>query len=970
MNKFAEREVETLAGHAEKVPEKIEQEPSISPVQKSEVQPVKKDIVSELLEEKPSTMGDRKRAKQDLAKSVKGNTDAARDAIVKQFPHLKREDLYFDKTTSLGQDRYTISVISPFTGKRKKFVGNSWSDAARGMVDPIFDEMATNKVVQKTTEKPKLTTKQIQARKIAEAERKKLESRNAEELIERKSQAEKERVVAFKSIGIGQAKEAAPEVKAEVIPDNADGIELEQALEETLSPNDTLRAQAMAEAQHMRDKIVGKLNGMWAKFDVEAPFKSVDAPKTGKAVKLFYDTKNAYLEEAKGIVKDLKELKLNPDQLWDSFLAAESGTALPTPEMNKARDIFRDYFDKSFEKLKKEGVLTLPWPQSAISRLEQTISDLQTKLTAPNIKKQVEGRIGKEIQEIRGTIALLKKLKYIPKSASLITQALAEVLPDVQPKTLRKFAIAAHKKRTSGALADWIATQSQIREVLHPYDFIGNYANRKGSDIALLRIANSAIDEGLASKGERLGFKMQPGEFPALEGYYLHPAVYEYLKNLTNPLPFNVYDKISRWAKASIVFDPTYLGTLIPYFRTLLQNPTKLAKLPKYWKQALHDLLNKTPAYIEFLEKGGASSPYPEVRDFQTWLEVEKLKNGSPEQMIFKHILTKDGAVDLFNKMANFSWMVDRLARFAYYNLLVDKGFSADDAAKLSAENFVDYNKLPAKTRRWMGRIFFAPATQVLSIIQDVVMAASPFKLASKLFKDKESFKNDNINKERLRLLAGTIIVLGAISQLMKQWGFKEDEFGTRYSTEFEDENGRKKEVVLSMTHPLNYSLRWVNTFWRGFGAGETSPSQKLWGRLTGQLGPVPNMIRELGDNQDRNGKKIWDPVGDSFPTTIYKVSKYIFSHLEPFGLQKFHTRDERKAARESVKERMGWSEWFMDSIQFMYERKTESERVSSKIRYLRSQMKRLAKDGEFTEDAQKRYEKAINELALTLEDK
>ena len=725
--------------------------------------------------------------------------------------------------------------------------------------------------------KPKLTPQQIQNRKVAEAERKKIETRNAKELQERKSQAEKERVVAFRAMGIGKAREAAPEVKEEVIPNNPDSTELEEDLELELSPNDEVRTQAFAEAQLMKDKIVGKLNGIWAKFDVEAPFKAVNAPRTGKAVKLFYDTKNTYLEEAKGLVKKLKSLKLSKEDLWDAFLAAETDKDLISPEMNQARDMFRDYFDKSFDKLKEEGILSLPWPKSAIARLEQQITDLKTKLTAPNIKKQMQGRVNKEIEEIRKTIAILNNLKYVPKSASLISKALAEVLPDIQPKTLRQFAIAAHKKRTTGALADWVADRPEIKDVLHPYDFIGYYADRKGNDIALLRIANAAIEENLASKGERLGFKMRPGEFPALEGYYLHPAMYEYLKNLTNPLPFNIYDKISRWAKASIVFDPTYLGTLIPYFRTLLQNPAKLAKLPKYWKKALNDMLNKTPAYLEFLENGGASNPYPETRDFQSWLDVEKLKNGSPEQLLFQQFLTKEGAKDLFNRLADFSWMVDRLARLAYYNLLVDKGFSPSDSAKLAAENFVDYNKLPAKTRRWMGRIFFAPATQVLSIINDVVLASAPVTLAKSFFKGDGSFKNDDINKERVRLLAGTILVLAAISQLMKQWGFKEEEVGTRYVAEYEDENGKKKEVVLTPTHPLNYSLRWVNTFWRGFGPGETSPSQKLWGRLAGQLGPVPKMIQELGENENRDGKRIWDPVGDSLPVALYKISKYLF---------------------------------------------------------------------------------------------
>ena len=65
----------------------------------------------------------------------------------------------------------------------------------------------------------------------------------------------------------------------------------------------------------------------------------------------------------------------------------------------------------------------------------------------------------------------------------------------------------------------------------------------------------------------------------------------------------------------------------------------------------------------------------------------------------------------------------------------------------------------------------------------------------------------------------------------------------------------------------------------------------------------------------------------------------------------------------------MGWAEWFMESIEFFYSRKTKRERTVSKIRYLKSQMKRLAKTGELTEDARVRYENAIESLTSDTDD-
>ncbi len=863
---------------------------------------------------------------------------------------------------------YAISINEGSSEEVKNHFRNEYKKTTGELIERFPNEEHWKESDLLKTEQPQLTEQQIRNRKIAEAERKKTEVRRAEELEDKKSQAEKERLVAFKALGIDTPSRAASDIKEDLLPSNEDAENLESDEEQMLSPDEQSRAQAFEESLLMKDKVSNKLQGIFSKIDIESPFNAVNAPNTGRAVKTFHDTQNAYLEEVKGVIQQLGNLKLSNDELWDSFLAAETGVDLPKPEMNQARDLIRDYFDRSFSTYHEEGGLSLPWPQSAIQRLEQNIVDLKTRLSLSNIKKQSSNKIENEIINIRKTISLLDKLKYIPKPVTLITQALADVLAEVDPKYLHRFSISAHKKRTTGALSDWVAKEPKIKEVLHPFDFLGYYAGRKGRDIALLRVTKNAIDEGLASRGEKVGFKMDPIKFPALAGYNVHPALFEYINNLTNPIPFNTYDKISRLLKSTIVFDPTYIGVLLPYFRTLIQNPKFLARVPKYWKKAVYDLVNKTPDYVQFVEAGGASNPYPETKDFKAWLEKEKLNNGSLQQVLYNSILTKEGAKDLFNKIADFSWMMERLARLAYYNMLLDKGFPVSDAAKLSAENFVDYSKLPAKTRRWLGRIFFAPVTQLLMVINDFVLEKAPFKLAASFMKDKNNFKNDRINKERTRNLIGTMIVLGGISALYKAFGFKEEEFGTRYTAEFEDKDGKQKEVVVTPIHSLNYQLRWINTYLRGFGPGESSPTQKLWGRLMGQIGPFPNLVTELGENKDFNGKKIWDPVGDGMSTILAKIMKHTLSKIEPFSVQKFHTPEEKKYARGKVKELMGWTEWFMDSIEFLYERKPEQMRKISKVKYLRREVKRLAKEGTLTEDARERYQKAIDEMLSSSE--
>jgi len=810
---------------------------------------------------------------------------------------------------------------------------------------------------------PQLTEQQIRNRKIAAARAEKIQKQRAIETEQRKERAERERRVAFKALGIEKQSEAVKEAD-EIIPQNEDTQQAEVLEEESLDPETARRMQAFAEMRLLKDEISTKLKGVWSRVDVEAPFKAVGASKTGRAVKLFYDTKNAYLEEARGLIKKLDTLGLTKEQRWDAFLAAETENVPADPQIAAGRQIFRDYFDSSFAKYESEGGLSLPWPGSAIARLKQRIVDLQTKLTAPNIVKHALGQVEKEIADIRKEIAILRKLKYVPKTVPLITQALADALSEIDPKSGSRLAIHAHRIRKSGALADWIKEEPLIKEVLDPLDFVRDYAQRKGGDIALLRIIKSAESEGLASKGEKLGFKMDPIKFPALAGYNVHPALFEHLTNLANPIPFNTYDKISRWAKGTIVFDPSYfIGVLLPYFRTLIQFPATLAKLPKYWRKAMTDFLDATPAYVEAIENGLASTPFPEAGDFQTWVEKAKMGPASPIELMANTLLTKDGLKHLGNQIGNFTWTIERIGRLAYYNMLLDKGFSVADAAKLAAENFLDYNKLPAKTRRWMSRIFFAPAFQMLSLINDSLLLYSPAKLAKELITDPKAFKSAKVNKERISLLIGTAIVLIGIEEMYRRFGFKRDEFGTRYTAEFIDENGKAKELVIVPSHPLNVSLRWINTFWRGFGPGESLPLQKIWGRASGQLGPVPSFIVEVTNNKNREGKQIWDPVGDNALTAMKKVSLFALGKIEPFIVSKFHTPEQRKAAKEKMRDAFGYLDCVLDSIEFFYDRKPEYERDEAKIKYLRGKLSHLKREGDLDEATEERYHKAIEAI-------
>jgi hypothetical protein len=89
----------------------------------------------------------------------------------------------------------------------------------------------------------------------------------------------------------------------------------------------------------------------------------------------------------------------------------------------------------------------------------------------------------------------------------------------------------------------------------------------------------------------------------------------------------------------------------------------------------------------------------------------------------------------------------------------------------------------------------------------------------------------------------------------------------------------------------------------------------------------------------------------------------HVVKKTTPFVASKFYTPEERHAAREKIKESFGVPDYFIDSIQFFYERKPESARNMAKIKYLKSQVSKLRRDGNLSEDAEERYRQAIESL-------
>lgn len=169
-------------------------------------------------------------------------------------------------------------------------------------------------------------------------------------------------------------------------------------------------------------------------IDVEAPFQRAGAKRTGIAVKTYHAKRIVEQERALQAAKrDLRPFDLTPEEgMQVTFRAGDSPKLKEydvQPKINQAAEVTKKYYTDAFDRLKKDNVLSNPWPESHIMRNEKKIFELQEQTL-----KYQEGILK---EEARVKTKTKQKVRTVEENTETIRKVIDESAPveTVAPET-------------------------------------------------------------------------------------------------------------------------------------------------------------------------------------------------------------------------------------------------------------------------------------------------------------------------------------------------------------------------------------------------------------------------------------------------------------------------------------------------------------------------------------------------------
>lgn len=686
------------------------------------------------------------------------------------------------------------------------------------------------------------------------------------------------------------------------------------------------------------DKINSKTSKFFSNFvsklDVEYPFKKVDAPKTGFAVKNYFDQINKHIEQGHFVAKQIKKLGLTKDQLNNAVLQAESAIPPRDPKERQAWTMMRSYFDKALKDLQTQGVLKKGFIENIATGILAEIKALddQIKLAkSPRIKEKLHTQ----------QKDLLEQLKEISsfKFVSIPVRNLFSDAMKADPARVRRAVKFLNKKRRKTIrLQDLVDSGLVDKKDLTPELIIGSYSRKYGRDIALAKVINSAKREGLATLEPREGYVKIPGYVaPELARYYIHPAFADYIQAYTAPPSFSVWQKFSQQLKGWSFYNPIIvpMNDIVQQAMFTLGDPANLLKIPVNYIKAFRSLWKKDKLYWELFDKGLFSQPFvmPE-KDFKDLFEW--FKKG--EEPIWLKVLKLPVKLHdkLYDAMSAVAWGGDRLIRITTALQMMEGGAPLEIAAQESAAFHGDYSKVPAKTRRELNKFLWTPTFKIVMGILHKNIIKNIGKITEKIFKGEKFTPKEKI---RLKGLIGGLLFFGMVDLIMNSLDYKRDVFGLRYSKDILDKEGKKKTLHINFSNPANLPLKFL---YRAYESA-TKPGQQnnlmSFIRKNKYELAIPIQIAwELFNNKTRKFDNIYEPY-DSFENKLGKTANYIMKRVIPFyGLTDEEESFVSEASKEIFYKELGQ---FSSIIPGIFPYVTERDKVR-KMRQVQSLQKRF----------------------------
>ena len=280
------------------------------------------------------------------------------------------------------------------------------------------------------------------------------------------------------------------------------------------------------------------------------------------------------------------------------------------------------------------------------------------------------------------------------------------------------------------------------------------------------------------------------------------------------------------------------------------------AASPKWVRQGLWNYFSKNDAYREAERDGISSTPYPNpydgaydqfkrggdkaipflpskirtplgdinnrqggmlapLYDFAFgWVNrhYDRYKKG--DGLLLNMMKTPMVAKDLIDGMYNLSyytaWSLDQMQRHITYAYMRDKkGLDSAEAAQLTAQFHGDYASVPWKTRNALNKIFFTPTYKIImSKLFYNMFKSVIYETPTQLYRTGKLEKGTQV--KAAGLFRG-VLLLAAIDEILRNLGFKREEWGRSYSKGgFKDTKGQPKEQVLTFSLPNNTFLRYL----------------------------------------------------------------------------------------------------------------------------------------------------------------
>lgn len=729
---------------------------------------------------------------------------------------------------------------------------------------------------------------------------------------------------------------------------------------------------------------LGIMNKLASKFDVEYPFQKMGKPKTGLALKNYFAKIDVEQKKGLEVIKNLNQVKLTDKEYQDlTFIAYQPGKFVTLPPEQRKRispayQTVKQYFKLSEVELKEAEIISEGFPQSMVKRLTEENIHLRTILKK-KISLERRTKIMEQVKGNQQTIDFIKKarIQYVPISMRLWFKDLLEKQPTKIPRLINQF-FKTRKIVDLKGFSDYLLEQ----DIITPADLdirriLGSYAHQKGLKLAMGKIVNTAIEEGVLKPIDQapedwiaLPSRLAPG----LKGHKGHPAFIDYLED--NFMRFKgLPPEISRplaYIKMMQFYNPLFLPAYDMYQAAWLGSLRDI-KAPINFIKSAHSIKTKDKFYLEAMENGTFSQPFMAPWDeYMKNVDREIASLSSPKKKFITDFTAKLekqkilGLTDAIYRLSwNTAWTLDKFVRMTSYHHLLDNGFTSQEAAQLVAKFHGDYASLPPATKRAMNRIFFTPTFKI-------VMGKLQFNMAENAGKAILGGKMSKSDKRMAQGLIALLAIIFARKMLFRKWGFKEDTLGYRYTKTIITPEGEEKELVISVPTPDNILMRYWNKLKR---IPQTDDKlEKILAAIPFNLHPLWDYGRSMIGNRKPDGRPIYNPFDDADKITkdisIFTLNRIV----RVTEVVKALSREERTEGIKAMEQDLGSITKVLQWFAFPYVRNVKIRRTSYKIFRLQQDFKRLfridpAKTPEEEDARLDNFIEKLEKLHLELED-